>query len=160
MRKNIKTITAAALLAVSGSSFAWWGGPWDNSGWGDGLMDGDFGFSMHASGGGRGNAYGNNWYSPYYGPYAYGPYGAPYAYAPYGYAPYGYAPYGYGPHAAPYGMVAPEPRKEAMDAQRNAALDFQKRMDERRQAMFKAQEEAFERQVAMMRGPAEKDAKK
>ncbi len=141
--KKRKLTVAAALLAVSTGSQAW--GPfWDNGGWGNGngVMDGDFGFSMNASASARGNGWGNSWSNPY------------------GYAPYGYAPagYGYGPASyAPYGMPAEqikadsEARREALEAQRKAAMEYQKQMEEHRQAILDAQRQAYERQVAMMR---------
>lgn len=146
-----KLVAAAALLAVSTASQAWWG-PWSNNGWGDGFMDGDVGFSMNMSGHGRGNGYGNHWGAPYYG------------YAPYGYAPYGYAPYGHAPAAyAP----TPEQMQQQMDAQREAmekadfsAVEFQRQMNERHREMMEQRRAAFEQQMALMRGaPTQTSAK-
>jgi hypothetical protein len=106
MKKLATAVAIAALLGVSASASAFWGGgPWGNNGYGnDGwgnnnMMNDMFGngdgygdFSMNMGGGGRGYGRGNNrYYDSYsngYGPYGYG---APYGYAPYG-APYVCAP--------------------------------------------------------------------
>lgn len=134
-----KMLVAAAMFAVSTASHAWGWGPWGNNGWGDGLMDGDFGFSMHASGRGHGRGYGDYWDHPYYG------------YGPYGYAPYGY---GHGPYAAPYAPFAvnPEQMREQADAQRDAALEYHKQMQEQQRTAMEERRKAFDRQLAMMRG--------
>ena len=124
--KIAKLAAIAALIAVSTSASAWWGGgPWGGDGWGTdynrgygrghgwGNTTGDFlgdaagagDFSMNMSGRGNTNMRG---YGSGYG--AGDGWGRGYNYsAPYygGYAPYGYAPYGYAPPPAPAPDGAP-----------------------------------------------------
>ena len=114
---NIKKIALAAALVASSSAAVAWVGPFSN-GYGDGLMDGDFAFSMRSSA--RGHGYG---------------------YPAYGYGPYGYAPYGYGyaPYAAP---ALTEDQKAAFEAQQKAAAEMQKQAQEQAKAAFEAQQKA------------------
>ena len=111
MKKIATAAAIAALLGVSATASAQWGGaPWGGSPWGGGygdrnwmndmFSDGAFDMNMNASG--RGSGY-NRFYDRGY--YGYGPYGYG---APYGYGG-GYPYYGGGhPYAAPYGApVAP-----------------------------------------------------
>jgi hypothetical protein len=84
MTKTTKIAAITALLAVSASASAWWGGPgysnWADDFFGDGF--GDFNMNMNTSTQGWGRGYGYNSYAPYYygAPYAYGtPYAAPIA---------------------------------------------------------------------------------
>jgi hypothetical protein len=109
MKKLATAAAVAALLGVSASASAWWGGPgWGGPGYGSGMNDwwsdmfgdgyGDF--NMNMSGGGRGWGRGYNRWRDYYG---YGPYG--WGGGPYGYG--GYPGYGYGaPYAAPMAVPA------------------------------------------------------
>jgi hypothetical protein len=106
MKKLATAAAVAALLGVSASASAWWGGPgWGNSHddwWSDMFGDGWGDFNMNMSGGGRGWGRGYNRWRDYYG---YGPYwGGPYGGGPWGYAPYGYP---YAPYAAPAAPAAP-----------------------------------------------------
>jgi len=111
----------AALLGVSASASAFWGGgPWGGSPWGGGgndwwndmMGDGYGDFNMNMSGGGRGFGRGYNRYRDYYG---YGPYGG-YGGGPWGggYGGYGAPYYGGGyPYAAPYGAPPAAPAAPA-----------------------------------------------
>ena len=92
MSNILKVAAATALIAVSASASAWWGGPvssWADDFFGDGV--GDFDMNMSASGHGFSRGYGYD--RSYYGPYAYGP--------------YAYAPYAYGYPGAPVAPQAP-----------------------------------------------------
>ena len=106
MKKLSAVFAVAALATVSMTASAWWGGPWDNNGYGNGFGDGyaDGGFSFNLSARGRGNGYGSG-----YGR-GYDYYGGPY-------------------HGYPYAptVVAPlsEEQQEAMAAQQKAAAEQQ-----------------------------------
>ena len=76
MTKIAKIAAIAAMLGVSASASAWWGGgPWGGwpggSSWGDDWFGDGWGdFNMSMSGGGHGRGW--NRYNSYYGPYGWG----------------------------------------------------------------------------------------
>lgn len=80
MKTLIKSAALAALMAISTSSAAWWGGPgWNNGWWDDGLWGdgwGGFSFGFHMGGSGWGSGRGWHRYNSYY--YPYHGYGVPY----------------------------------------------------------------------------------
>lgn len=113
---------AAALVTVSVSANAWWGGgPWNNGGWGDDWF-GDGAFDFNISARGRGNGWGR--YDDYYGPYG------SQGYAPYGYGPVGYAAPGY---AAPAQAMDQDQLKKMQEEQQKAmqqAMEAQRKYAE------------------------------